>query len=153
MKSVNREFFRFTVSSLQNPCFSGCGGILTDDLGTIASPNHPGLYPNEASCKWIIQAPPQHVVQLTFLNFKLETSHTCGYDYVKIFDVNDKSDENDGLIGKFCGSRLPPTLLSSSNSMGITFKADSSHSSDGFLASYMFMPEENSMDFILSCIS
>lgn len=124
----------------------GCGGIYTDDLGTIKSPNHPGIYSNEANCKWMIQAPPNSVVQLTFLNFKLEQSHSCSYDYVAIYDVNDKS-ENEGLIGTFCGSKMPPTLLSASNMMRVVFKTDSSHTSDGFLATYVFIAEENGKVF------
>lgn len=130
----------------------GCGGIYIEDLGTIKSPNHPGIYPGETNCKWIIQAPPTHVVQLTFLHFKLEQSHSCNYDHLTIYDVNDKL-QNDGQIGKFCGGKLPPTLLSTSNSMRIVFESDASHSGEGFLATYVFIAEDNGKDFRFEIIT
>ena len=38
----------------------------------IFSPGYPGVYPNSASCSWMISAAEGQIVQLTFLEFDLE---------------------------------------------------------------------------------
>ena len=44
-------------------------GTSTED---IPSPNYPEVYPNNAYCKWLVQAPPGLSVQLTFEIFDVE---------------------------------------------------------------------------------
>ncbi|XP_015260845.1 PREDICTED: cubilin-like, partial [Cyprinodon variegatus] len=50
--------------------------------------------------------------------------------------VRDGRSETDPLIGKYCGSSLPAPIRSSSNSLWIRFKSDSSVSRAGFRAVY-----------------
>ena len=37
-------------------------------------------------CRWVIVAPPGHIIKLTWMTFNLEESHTCSYDYLAVFD-------------------------------------------------------------------
>ncbi|XP_018577861.1 cubilin-like [Anoplophora glabripennis] len=121
----------------------GCGGILRNKLGNIASPVRPeGYYPPSLKCTWVIIAPPKSVIQLTWITFSLEQSYECSYDNVQIFDNNTELGMG-GLIGKYCGSNLPPILMSSGNIMTIVFVTDVTIHMDGFLATYTFMSDSN----------
>ncbi|CAG9816798.1 unnamed protein product [Phaedon cochleariae] len=121
----------------------GCGGIMRNKYGNIASPTHSdGFYPPSMKCTWLIIAPPNHVIQLTWMQFNVEQSYECSYDNVQVFDNNTDLGLG-GLMGKFCGFTLPPVLLSSSNTMTIVFTSDITVSMDGFLASYTTIEEEN----------
>ena len=118
-----------------------CGGILKKHVDNIESPSRPDSYSNKLDCSWIISAPLGFVILLTFLNFKLEYSYSCRYDYLAIYD-NDTYSGVSQKIGQFCGTTLPPILLSTSNMMTLRFKTDETVSHDGFVASYVFVSEE-----------
>lgn len=62
-----------------------CGGILTNDTGTIVSPGHPNFYPHGVTCVWEIRVAPGQRVRLTFNFFSLEETETCDYDYVQVY--------------------------------------------------------------------
>lgn len=68
--------------------FVGCGGIHTDDNGTISSPRHPTSYPHNISCTWLIRAPETHIIRLTFTAFRTESSGSCSFDYVLVEDTD-----------------------------------------------------------------
>lgn len=121
-----------------------CGGILKEFVGTLSTPNQVGLaeYSSGIKCEWILSAPPGYVVQITWMTFRLELSINCTYDSVQIYDNNTDTNMG-GLMGRFCGSKLPPTLLSSSNLVTIIFSTDATITSDGFVASYTFVQEKN----------
>lgn len=87
-------------------------------------------------------APPDSVIQVTFLTFHVEQSYDCSYDYLKIFD-NNTNIGSGALMGTFCGYRLPPSILSSSNIITIVFTSDNSIAGDGFLISYNQIKESN----------
>lgn len=110
-------------------------------MGNIASPSRPeGFYPPSLRCTWVIIAPPKFVIQLTWITFNLEQSYECSYDKVQVFDNNTELGMG-GLIGKYCGSSLPPILMSSGNIVTIIFTTDITIHMDGFLATYLFLPE------------
>ena len=46
----------------------------------------PQQYPHGMDCRWVIVAPPGHIIKLTWMSFNLEESHTCSYDYLAVFD-------------------------------------------------------------------
>ncbi|XP_030748736.1 cubilin-like [Sitophilus oryzae] len=122
---------------------TGCGGLLKEDRQSISyPPRDTEKYLANSNCRWVIVAPPGKIIQLTWLTFSVEQSFNCTYDYVKIFD-NNTDDGMGGLIGKYCGSKLPPTLLSTSNIMTVDFVADTSINAEGFLLSYAFLKEDN----------
>lgn len=68
-----------------------------------------------------------------FNSFHLEASSSCRYDYVAVYDGQDTLAP---LLGKFCGTVLPPNLRSSSNQLFIVFRTDSSVNGIGWRATY-----------------
>ena len=54
---------------------SGCGTLhtFTSDCGTIDVKQGPE---NGASCEWVIDVPPAHIINLTFIEFNIENTGT-----------------------------------------------------------------------------
>ncbi|CAH1788270.1 unnamed protein product [Owenia fusiformis] len=110
-----------------------CGATLSVASGAITSPcaGNPGhTYEHEANCEWTINAASGLSVHLTFSIFDVEYHSKCEYDYVEVYD-------DQRLIGRYCGTTLPPLLISSSNRMRVVFHSDRSVSKKGFHASYI----------------
>ncbi|XP_073422542.1 membrane frizzled-related protein isoform X3 [Dendrobates tinctorius] len=111
-----------------------CGGSLNSLQGTFFSPNHPDLYPGKTVCRWLISVPDGLIIQIQFHNFSLESEKGCTFDYVEIHDSAGLGIAS--LLGRFCGSDIPPTLISSGAQMTILFVADEEISDIGFFATY-----------------
>ena len=63
--------------------------------------------------------------------FNLETNDICKYDYLTMTDGDGTT-----LMGKTCGTSLPPNLASVSNSVNLLFKTDSTNSRQGWSVSW-----------------
>ena len=63
-----------------------------------------------------------YAVKLTFNSFFLESKSSCSDDYVEISDGDLLSTSK--LIGKFCGSRLPPIIVSNYKYIFVRFVSD-----------------------------
>ena len=63
-----------------------------------------------------------YAVKLTFSSFFLESKTSCSDDYVEIHDGDLPSTSK--LIGKFCGSWLPPIIVSSYKFIFVRFVSD-----------------------------
>ncbi|ETE62559.1 Procollagen C-endopeptidase enhancer 2, partial [Ophiophagus hannah] len=85
-------------------------------------------------CLWHISVPVDHVIQLQFYNFSLESHKDCNFDFVEVYDSAAMGASS--LMGRFCNSNLPPLLTSSQHVMTILFVADEEIVDDGFLAIY-----------------
>ena len=60
------------------PCSNGGQPTEITSSGTvIKTPNHPGNYPNDATCDWIVRFPARSRVSLNFLAFSLQRSGRC----------------------------------------------------------------------------
>ncbi|KAM9812998.1 membrane frizzled-related protein isoform 1-T2 [Syngnathus typhle] len=113
---------------------SECGGQKIGPYGFLASPNHPRPYPQQQFCVWHISVEEGHVITLHFRNFSLETQDVCDFDYVV---VHDSSNTDAGtVLGRFCGTTLPPDLTSSGQHMTVLFVADEGVADSGFNATY-----------------
>lgn len=102
------------------------------NTSTIQSPNWPDHYRPSKECIWQVKADENHQISLRFDAFDLESHDSCAYDYIEIHD-GDNIYSN--LIGRFCGNRIPDTILSSSQSLLVKFVSDSDVNRGGFLAS------------------
>ncbi|XP_060106897.1 membrane frizzled-related protein [Heteronotia binoei] len=111
-----------------------CGGTLTSLEGHFFSPNHPQQYPNMQLCHWHISVPVGHVIDLRFHNFSLEPQKDCIFDFVEVFDSAGMGRAS--VMGRFCGSEIPPVLTSSQHVMTVLFVADEGVVDDGFFATY-----------------
>lgn len=65
-------------------CPSGCGAVLTDLEGSFTSPNHPGSYPPNLLCRWVIQVPPPFIVQIHVLSLAVEGPSPCLFDWLEV---------------------------------------------------------------------
>lgn len=132
-----------TVSEVPAPysCLNNRDMHLTEPSGEFASFNYPHLYPNGAKCSWAINAPAGYLIQLTFHSFNLEGSEDCKADYVTVkqgaFYTLGMSD----VIGRYCGSSLPPVIRSTYSNVYVDFVSDRSGGYTGFHASYTVFPD------------
>ncbi|XP_012062648.1 PREDICTED: cubilin [Atta cephalotes] len=111
----------------------GCGGIFTSATGLINSPGHLSSYQPNMECEWKIQLPAGERIRASWLKFDLETSSSCQFDFVEIYDGPNMLSQ---LLGRYCGSDMPPAIKSNSNSLVVVFKSDWSYEEEGFILSY-----------------
>ncbi|XP_037612385.1 cubilin [Sebastes umbrosus] len=112
---------------------TGCGGMLTSPSGAFSSPNYPLPYHPNAECYWNIRTSQSSQLVLSFSNFHLESSSSCMYDYLAVYDGNSTTAPQ---LAQLCGSQPPGAISSSSNRLYIKLRTDASISTGGFLASY-----------------
>ncbi|XP_060950209.1 cubilin [Limanda limanda] len=112
---------------------TGCGGTLATASGAFSSPNYPLAYHPNAECYWNIRTSQGSQLLLSFSEFHLESSSSCSFDYLAVYDGNNS---NALELAKLCGNQLPSIINSSTNQLFIKLRTDSSISSGGFLASY-----------------
>ncbi|XP_061525131.1 procollagen C-endopeptidase enhancer b [Phycodurus eques] len=116
-----------------------CGGRLTKSQGSVQTPNWPNSnYPAGISCSWYISVEPSNVIEVTFEKLDLEPDTYCRYDYVALFNGGERDDSR--RIGKFCGDRIPGTIVTNGNQLLVQFVSDLSVTSDGFMAYYNSVP-------------
>ena len=124
----------FVLHENGHDCKEGsCSYQITSSVAEIVSPNYPEHYPNKKDCTWHFTATPGHRIKLYFNDFDLEPSQDCTYDYIAIYDG---LVSNGTTLGRFCGSKVPHMITSSSNKAHMIFKTDSSVQRKGFMARY-----------------
>ena len=113
--------------------FYGCGGVLTEDIGSISSPKTNDLL----QCEWVIRAPTGMRINLNFQQFGLNNyiDYKC-LDYVSVYDGGSS---NFPLLGRYCGHILPPTHISTGNQLLIRYKSLNSLANIGFIATYQML--------------
>ncbi|MBN3300558.1 bone morphogenetic protein 1a [Amia ocellicauda] len=124
----------FTLHDNKHDCKeAGCDHKVTTVSGTITSPNWPDKYPSKKACSWAISITPGHRIKFSFNEIDMEAHMECAYDHVEIFDGRDAKATS---MGKFCGTKKPQPLISSTNKMFIKFFSDNSVQKKGFEASH-----------------
>lgn len=116
----------------------GCGGVFTKTEGEISSPRRyeDNKYPNNLICEYLINLPQGSRINVQFNRFHLESSETCKFDYVEMFDGRTVDDPS---FGRFCGERAPPQFRTNSNSLLVKFHSDWSQSQGGFSLTYKLL--------------
>ncbi|XP_041420427.1 deleted in malignant brain tumors 1 protein isoform X3 [Xenopus laevis] len=121
-----------TSNSTIDPTPSSCGGLLQEYYGFIKTPMYPNSYPPHSYCVWDIRTYFGFYIELRFLDFNLEPSPNCTYDWVIIYDgIPGYSPQ----LGKICNPGNY-TFTSSSNIIGVVFSSDSVIHHSGFLAEF-----------------
>nr|XP_020016661.1 cubilin-like [Castor canadensis] len=116
--------FKFSYSIIP------CGGTYNYSTGTIRSPSYSiSNYPNNIFCVYTITVRENRVILLKFSDFDVDPSAFCAQDYLAIYDG---STTRDPSLGKFCGSKLPPNIKSTNNSITLLFKTDAYHTARGW---------------------
>lgn len=73
---------------------SGCESLaVLFEEGVLQSMHYPEHYSNLADCQWIICAPQDHVIKLTYQSFEVEESEDCTYDAVTVYEDVGKEEE------------------------------------------------------------
>ncbi|XP_059371227.1 membrane frizzled-related protein [Carassius carassius] len=117
----------------KKPIFlTSCGGELTDSWGTLSSPNHPGPYPPDSHCVWVIRVSPPLLLQIHVSSLALEGPSPCLFDWLEVREETEKT----SAVTRFCGSVAPPTLNTNSSTVLVSFHSDGSISGNGFTVQY-----------------
>ncbi|XP_046880031.1 cubilin [Hypomesus transpacificus] len=111
-----------------------CGGVFNSTAGTVSSPALSVVnYHHNINCTYHIAVKDNRIIDLKFNTFQIEASSTCQFDYVAVYDGPNTLAP---LMGRFCGSQLPPDLRSSTNQLFIVFRTDASIHGLGWRATY-----------------
>lgn len=113
------------------PFLTACGGTFTTTSAVMQSPLYPENYPVNMLCQWVIQLPPQYRIRLEFMDFQLEESTSCQYDFVLVMNGSPSSPK---ALGKYCGNSSKSVVDSTTNVMTVLFKSDETKSKKGFQA-------------------
>ncbi|XP_032591059.1 cubilin homolog isoform X2 [Drosophila grimshawi] len=122
-------FSSYSIYLLYEPAKEVCGGSSAARYGTIQSPNWPQKYGRLENCSWIIKAPLGSRIELIVQNFTLESTDACEDDYLEIRNGNQATSP---LIGRYCGSHIPPRIPSYGNALHVYFRTDSLVQEAGF---------------------
>lgn len=68
-----------------------------------------------------------------FNEIDMEAHLECAYDHIELYDGRDGKAPS---LGRFCGTKKPPPITSSSNKLFIRFFSDNSVQKKGFEASH-----------------
>ncbi|XP_017555843.2 cubilin [Pygocentrus nattereri] len=111
-----------------------CGGVFNGTSGSVSSPTHSIInYHHNMNCTYHTVVRDNRIIELKFNSFHLEASSTCAFDYVAVYDGPNTLAP---LLGRFCGTVVPPNLKSSTNEMFIVFRTDASVDGEGWRATY-----------------
>ncbi|KFM11152.1 Neuropilin-2, partial [Aptenodytes forsteri] len=122
-----------------------CSRNFTASNGTIESPGFPDKYPHNLDCVFTIIAKPKTEILLHFLLFDLEHDPLqagegdCKYDWL---DIWDGIPQVGPLIGRYCGTKMPSDIRSTTGVLSLTFHTDLAVAKDGFSAQYYLIQQE-----------
>uniref|UniRef100_A0A8D0E4X3 Neuropilin n=1 Tax=Salvator merianae TaxID=96440 RepID=A0A8D0E4X3_SALMN len=122
-----------------------CSRNFTSSNGTIESPGFPDKYPHNLDCAFTIMAKPKMEIILQFLTFDLEHDPLqigegdCKYDWL---DIWDGIPQVGPLIGRYCGTKTPSDIRSTTGILSLTFHTDLAVAKDGFSARYYLVQQE-----------
>ncbi|XP_060743783.1 membrane frizzled-related protein isoform X1 [Tachysurus vachellii] len=112
--------------------YTKCGEILTELEGTISSPNHPGPYPPNSMCVWVIRMSPEYLVQIYISSLAIEGPAPCLFDWLELREEG----QHTTTVTRFCGNVDPPTVNTNSSTVWVSFQSDSNIAGDGFSVRY-----------------
>ena len=76
---------------------------------------------------------PGSLVSLSFTSFNLVSSASCSSGYL---EVRDGATVASNLLGRYCGTTMPPTLRSTKENMYVRFYQNAGTGSVGFRAAF-----------------
>jgi len=98
---------------MSNSNISVCSGVFYDSGGQF------GNYPDNQNLTMTISPATEGArMQATFTEFVLEAQSNCSYDYLRIYDGPSNQSP---MIGNFCGTNSPGTVISTSSDGSLTF--------------------------------
>ena len=122
---------------------ASCSNTNNEGSSTIYTPGYPSSYPNNKRCSWKITGPigtkiqilrfSYHIYVPYIFHMHMEADSTCSYDYLKIYDGPSSSSNRNARL---CGDGSFDGMTSSSNTLFLEFRSDSSNKFLGFQFSY-----------------
>lgn len=110
-------------------------GILTEEFGTIKSPNYPAHYFGGIVCEWLITVPDGKRIRVKSKTLDLESCRyyrSCGLcDHIEISDNFPKNP----IIGTWCNAR-PIDVISRNNMVNIKFTSNINNVGGSFKIEY-----------------
>lgn len=116
----------------------GCGGLLSDYSGTIATENWPETYPVNVDCEWTIRLPSKNqILQLSFKTLAYGIAGNmpkCSKDWIQII-----SRDSNTTWGPFCGFAIPSNISVQTDEVTIRFHSGPKHgrARKGFSIQYL----------------
>lgn len=119
--------------------------VVEGSSGTIFTPDYPVPYHDYTTCVWSLYVPDGRRVKLRFTDFDLGKSVVDTKDDFcrRIFDmdyveIHDGPWSTSGLLGSYCGKKMPFDVYSSDRHMRIKFRAnrDGVRENKGFKAHF-----------------
>ena len=93
-----------------------CGGHYNGQSGEVDYPiGQMTNYAHNQSCSYVIEAPANMVLNVTFIEFHLESGSgdgSCPHDWLQL---HDGSESTAPIIGRYCGSNSPPNFVSTTH--------------------------------------
>ncbi|VDN33001.1 unnamed protein product [Gongylonema pulchrum] len=121
---------------LCNVVFTACNRTVDAHhqmTGRLTSPNYPNPYDHNSSCTTTLTAAQGYYLFLVFKDFKLEkvrrSFHGRLSSPIREMQIIDSFGNR---TERYCDYKLPPSFLSSGNSLQIYFKSDSTMAPGGY---------------------
>uniref|UniRef100_A0A1I7U562 C-type LECtin n=1 Tax=Caenorhabditis tropicalis TaxID=1561998 RepID=A0A1I7U562_9PELO len=108
---------------------SNCNSSLLFAPGVITTPNYPNNYDNNVLCTYTLTTLGSNTIRLQFTSFN--TEKCC--DRVTVYDGDSTSSPP---LGTFGGSLAPFWLISTGNTMTVTFRSDQNNVASGIRATF-----------------
>lgn len=139
---IKNQFGGFSLTIEPRP-YIQCGGELqvpSDGSLALGSPNYPGIYPNNAICRYVVRGPLHHRISVSIAGFETEADE----DTLTVSEgcpVTDP-DGNNLVLYKYSGRALPVNYqsLPRSDTIWIEFKSNERNAYHGFLLNFADTP-------------
>lgn len=125
-----------------------CGHTLQKPSDTFATPNYPNSSNQTASnhCEWRITATPGERISLNITDIDIyQSTLDCKDNYI---EVRDGYWIKSPLLLRLCGSKLPPSIMSTGYRLLVTYKSSHEQQSHkGFKAHYEGNNQEINIEY------
>lgn len=112
------------------------GILLAPDGGTFRTPRYLEQYPPNLHCTWQIKAQENKKIVLKFREFDVEGDSQDCPDHSDYAEVYDGFASWSKVIGRYCGSVIPPAIYSKTNKLRIQFNSNNQYAGRGLYAEY-----------------
>ena len=112
-----------------------CYSHLQAASGTITSPGYPAKYPKNLNCLTRITVTPGKRVYLAFSKFPVQSDNALYFGQCRKARL-EVSDAWRFPFRRFCGTILPPVVVSRSNELTLKFHPNNEDALSGYLATY-----------------
>ena len=107
--------------------------VSESSVRTLTSPNYPSPYDSNEDCKWILEAPSELIVKVTFQAFELAGDmyfYSSCRDKLIFYDGNDTTSNILGTA--YCGATPPDLIYSTGRHLFVEFSTDRYTNRKGF---------------------